>query len=56
MIDAISAALTPEGLLALNTRSVDGQASASTIAGDWLAENPITIALSDLSTEEMPAR
>ncbi|MCJ1688401.1 ABC transporter substrate-binding protein [Rathayibacter sp. VKM Ac-2927] len=41
VIDAISAALTPEGLLALNSRSVDEQASAATIAGDWLAENPV---------------
>jgi hypothetical protein len=41
IIDAISAALTPEGLLQLNTRSVDEQASAAIIARDWLAETAL---------------
>jgi osmoprotectant transport system substrate-binding protein len=39
IIDGISADLTPEGLLELNTRSVEEQVSAATIAADWLAEN-----------------
>ncbi|PPG52277.1 hypothetical protein C5C27_16205, partial [Rathayibacter sp. AY2B7] len=41
IIDAISAALTPEGLLQLNTRSVDEQASAAMIGRDWLAETAL---------------
>ncbi|MDT0165707.1 ABC transporter substrate-binding protein [Actinotalea sp. AC32] len=39
VVNAVSAALTPEELVALNARSVDEQAPAATIAGDWLAEN-----------------
>ena len=35
-INAISAALTPDDLIALNARSVNDQLPASTIAGDWL--------------------
>ena len=41
IIDSISAALTPEGLLELNTRSVEEQASAAIIARDWLAETAL---------------
>ncbi|TCL79437.1 MULTISPECIES: ABC transporter substrate-binding protein [unclassified Rathayibacter] len=41
IIDAISAALTPEGLLDLNSRSVDEQVPAATIARDWLAQTSI---------------
>jgi osmoprotectant transport system substrate-binding protein len=38
VIDAVDAALTPEGLITLNARSVDQQAPAATLAADWLAE------------------
>ena len=38
-IESVSAALTPEGLVALNARSVDEQLPAATIAADWLDEN-----------------
>lgn len=34
----VTAALTTEELIALNTRSVDEQLDSATIAGDWLAE------------------
>ena len=37
VIDEATAALTMDQLLALNTRSVDEQASATVIARDWLA-------------------
>jgi osmoprotectant transport system substrate-binding protein len=39
IIDRISAALTPEGLIALNVRSVDEQLGAVVIAADWIGEN-----------------
>ncbi|WEO75967.1 ABC transporter substrate-binding protein [Cryobacterium sp. SO2] len=39
IINEISAALTPEGLIALNAESIDKQAPASTIAGTWLTEH-----------------
>lgn len=38
IIDAISAAMSPEDLVALNARSVDEQLPAATIAKDWLEE------------------
>jgi osmoprotectant transport system substrate-binding protein len=41
IIDAISAALTPEGLVALNAQSVDDQSPAATIASEWLTENDL---------------
>ncbi|UOQ57930.1 ABC transporter substrate-binding protein [Leucobacter allii] len=37
-IDAVSAALTPEELIALNARSVEEELPAAEIAADWLAE------------------
>jgi osmoprotectant transport system substrate-binding protein len=39
VIDAVSAALTPEGLVALNVRSTVDQASPADIAREWLEEN-----------------
>lgn len=39
VINRVSAALTPEGLSALNARSVDEQLSSEQIATDWLTEN-----------------
>lgn len=39
IINKISAALTPEGLVALNTQSVDTQAPAAEIARTWLDAN-----------------
>jgi osmoprotectant transport system substrate-binding protein len=39
VIDPISAALTPEGLVALNVESVDEQKSSADIATGWLTEN-----------------
>jgi osmoprotectant transport system substrate-binding protein len=41
IINAVSAALTPEGLVALNAQSVDDQSAASVIAKQWLADNPV---------------
>lgn len=38
VIDKVTSALTMDQLLALNTRSVDEQASATVIARDWLAD------------------
>lgn len=38
-INAVSAALTPEGLVALNVESTVDQRSAEDIAADWLADN-----------------
>ncbi|MEE6273951.1 ABC transporter substrate-binding protein [Georgenia sp. MJ206] len=40
VIDAVSAAMTAEELVALNARSVDEQFPAAQIAADWLAEQP----------------
>jgi len=42
IIDPISAALTPEGLVALNVESTVNQRSSADIAGEWLAENGFT--------------
>jgi osmoprotectant transport system substrate-binding protein len=39
VINAVSAALTPEGLVALNVQSTVDQRSPEDIAADWLAEN-----------------
>jgi osmoprotectant transport system substrate-binding protein len=39
VINAVSAALTPEGLVALNVQSTVDERSAEDIATDWLAEN-----------------
>lgn len=39
VLNPISAALTPEGLVALNVQSVDEQKSAADIATQWLQEN-----------------
>lgn len=39
VINAVSAALTPEGLVALNVESTVDQRSAEDIAADWLAAN-----------------
>lgn len=39
ILDPISAALTPEGLVALNLQSTKGQLSAAVIATQWLADN-----------------
>lgn len=41
VIDEISAAMTPEDLIALNARSVDEKLSAEVIAKDWLSEKGI---------------
>ncbi|MEU5153038.1 ABC transporter substrate-binding protein [Glycomyces sp. NPDC021274] len=38
VINAVSAAMTPEDLLAMNSRSVNEELPAETIAKDWLAE------------------
>jgi osmoprotectant transport system substrate-binding protein len=38
VIDAVSAAMTPEALLTMNARSVNEELPAETIAKDWLAE------------------
>jgi osmoprotectant transport system substrate-binding protein len=38
VIDAVSAAMSPEDLVALNSRSVNEELPAATIASDWLAE------------------
>ena len=42
IIDRISAALTPEGLIELNAKSVDDQAPAADIAKAWLADNDVS--------------
>jgi osmoprotectant transport system substrate-binding protein len=39
IIDSVSAALTPEGLIELNRQSVENESPASTIAAHWLSEN-----------------
>jgi osmoprotectant transport system substrate-binding protein len=41
IINRISAAMTPEGLIALNAQSVDEQASAAVVAAGWLAEHDV---------------
>lgn len=42
VINAVSAALTPEGLVALNVESTEDQRSPEDIAKDWLAENDLS--------------
>jgi osmoprotectant transport system substrate-binding protein len=42
VINAVSAALTPEGLVALNVESTEDERSAEDIAADWLAENGLS--------------
>ena len=39
VLNPISAALTPEGLVALNVESVDEQKSSADIATEWLQDN-----------------
>jgi osmoprotectant transport system substrate-binding protein len=39
VLDPISAALTPEGLVAMNVESVDQQKSSADIATEWLQGN-----------------
>ncbi|MFB7889834.1 ABC transporter substrate-binding protein [Cellulosimicrobium cellulans] len=39
VINPVSAALTPEGLVALNVQSTEDQRSSEDIAADWLSEN-----------------
>lgn len=41
IVNAISAALTADGLVALNTQSIEDEAPASTIAARWLAEQDL---------------
>jgi osmoprotectant transport system substrate-binding protein len=41
VINAVSAALTPEGLVALNVQSTEEERSPEDIAADWLAENDL---------------
>ena len=41
IINTVSAALTAEDLVALNSLSVDDQESADQIASDWLAEKSL---------------
>ncbi|RFA10845.1 glycine/betaine ABC transporter [Subtercola boreus] len=40
-VNRISAALTPEDLIAMNVQSVDGQQSSDAIAAGWLAAHPL---------------
>ena len=42
IINAISAAMTPEDLVSLNSRSVNEQLPAATIAGDWLSDKNLS--------------
>ncbi|MCL1840154.1 MAG: ABC transporter substrate-binding protein [Propionibacteriaceae bacterium] len=42
IINAVSAAMTPADLVALNARSVDDELPASTIARDWLTQRHLT--------------
>lgn len=42
VINAVSAALTPEGLVALNVESTEEQRSPEDIAADWLADNGLS--------------
>ena len=42
VINAVSAALTPEGLVALNIESTQDQRSTEDIASDWLAANGLS--------------
>ncbi|WP_166846457.1 ABC transporter substrate-binding protein [Isoptericola sp. BMS4] len=41
VLDPVSAALTPEGLVDLNVQSTEEQRSSEDIAADWLAENDL---------------
>lgn len=45
IINAISAAMTPEDLVALNARSVSEELPAATIAADWLAQTRPLVAV-----------
>ncbi|PFG42636.1 osmoprotectant transport system substrate-binding protein [Isoptericola jiangsuensis] len=42
VLDPVSAALTPEGLVALNVESTEDQRSSDDIATDWLADNGLS--------------
>ena len=42
VIDEISAAMTPEDLIALNARSVEEKLSAEVIAKDWLEDKGLS--------------
>jgi osmoprotectant transport system substrate-binding protein len=42
VINAVSAALTPEGLVALNVESTEDERSPEDIAKDWLADNDLS--------------
>jgi osmoprotectant transport system substrate-binding protein len=42
IIDSVDAALTPEGLVALNSQSVDDKQSAKQIAEQWLKEHDVS--------------
>jgi osmoprotectant transport system substrate-binding protein len=42
VLNPVSAALTPEGLVALNVESTEEQRSSDDIAADWLAENGLS--------------
>ncbi|ARU52680.1 osmoprotectant transport system substrate-binding protein [Cellulosimicrobium cellulans] len=42
VINPVSAALTPEGLIALNVESTEDQRSPEDIAADWLSENGLS--------------
>ena len=39
VINKVSAALTPEGLVALNVQSTEDQLSPADIANEWIAAN-----------------
>jgi osmoprotectant transport system substrate-binding protein len=41
ILNSVSAALTPEGLVALNVESTEEKRSSDDIAADWLAENDL---------------
>jgi osmoprotectant transport system substrate-binding protein len=43
IIDRISAAMSPEDLVALNTESIESQAPAAKVAEGWLRENAATL-------------
>jgi osmoprotectant transport system substrate-binding protein len=42
ILNPVSAALTPEGLVELNVQSVDEKRSSKDVAADWLKENGLT--------------
>ncbi|PVU84398.1 glycine/betaine ABC transporter (plasmid) [Cellulomonas sp. WB94] len=41
VVNKVSAALTPDGLVTLNARSVDEQLPAATIAADWISKHDL---------------